>query len=69
MAQSHRRLVPDHDVRAAKHGKYKLDELDPARIARHLVSFQPDEKAIVNILAIARLSIPGIAETEEALTS
>ena len=67
MAQSHRRLVPDHDVRAAKHGKYKLDELDPARIARHLVSFQPDEKAIVNILAIARLSIPGIAETEEAL--
>jgi predicted GNAT family N-acyltransferase len=67
MAQSHRRLVPDHDVRAARHGKYKLDELDPARIAKHLVAFEPDEQVIVDILATARLSIPGIAETEEAL--
>ncbi|HTC84851.1 MAG TPA: GNAT family N-acetyltransferase [Rhizomicrobium sp.] len=67
MAQSHSRLVPDHDVRAARHGKYKLDELDPARIAKHLVSFQPDEETIVNILATARLSIPGIADTEEVL--
>lgn len=67
MAQSHRRLVPDDKVRAARHGKYKLDELDPARIARHLVSFQPDEQTIIDILATARLSIPGIAETEEVL--
>jgi predicted GNAT family N-acyltransferase len=67
MAQSHRRLVPDDSVRAARHGKYKLDELDPARIAKHLVSFQPDEQAIVDILATARLSIPGIADTQEVL--
>lgn len=67
MAQSHRRLVPDDEVRAARQGKYKLDELDPARIAKHLVSFQPDEKVIADVLALARLSIPGIAETEEAL--
>jgi predicted GNAT family N-acyltransferase len=67
MAQSHSRLVPDHDVRAARHGKYKLDELDPTRIAKHLVSFQPNEQVIIDILATARLSIPGIAETEEAL--
>jgi predicted GNAT family N-acyltransferase len=60
-------LVPDDDARAARHGKYKLDELDPARIAKHLVSFEPDEQVITDILAKARLSIPGIAEAEEVL--
>jgi len=67
MAQSHQRLVPDDAVRAARQGKYKLDELDSARIAKHLVSFQPDEQIIADILNKARLSIPGIAETEEVL--
>jgi len=67
MAQSHRRLAQDEDVRAARHGKYKLDELDPARIAKHLVLFQPTEKGVADILAKARLSIPGIAQTEEVL--
>ena len=67
MAQSHRRLVPSEDVRAARHGKYKLDELDPTRIAKHLTMFQPTEQGVADILAKARLSIPGIAETEEVL--
>jgi predicted GNAT family N-acyltransferase len=50
-----------------RHGKYKLDELDPARIAKHLIMFQPTEHAITEVYAKARLSIPGLAETEEIL--
>jgi predicted GNAT family N-acyltransferase len=67
MTQSHRRLVPDDSSRAARHGRHKLDELDPARIAKHLVMFQPLEADVANVLAKARLSIPGIAEAEEVL--
>lgn len=67
MAQAQTRLVPEDSVRAVRHGKYKLDELDPSRIAKHLTMFQPSEPAIINVLAKARLSIPGIAETQEAL--
>jgi predicted GNAT family N-acyltransferase len=67
MAQAQRRLIPEDSARAARHGKYKLDELDPSRIARHLTMFQPSEKAVIEVVAKARLSIPGIAETEEVL--
>jgi predicted GNAT family N-acyltransferase len=67
MAEAHRRLVPEDNVRAARRGRHKLDELDPARIAKHLVMFQPTESDVADILATARLSIPGIAETEEVL--
>jgi predicted GNAT family N-acyltransferase len=67
MAQFQRRLVPEDSVRAARHGKHQLDELDPARIAKHLVMFQPTEQGVADVLAKARLSIPGIAETEEVL--
>ncbi len=67
MAQAQRRLVPDESVRAARYGRHKLSELDPARIARHLVMFQPSEKALTDVVARARLSIPGIAETAEIL--
>jgi len=67
MTQAHRRLVPNDNVRAARHGKHKLDELDPARIAKHLVMFEPTASDVADILAKARLSIPGIAETEEVL--
>ena len=47
MAQAQRRLVPDESVRAARYGRHKLDEMDPGRIARHLVMFQPSEKALL----------------------
>jgi predicted GNAT family N-acyltransferase len=67
MAQSHRRLVPDDQLHAARHGRHKLDELDPARIAKHLIMFQPTESDVADILAKARLSIPGIAQEEEVL--
>ncbi len=51
----------------ARHGKYRLDELDPVRMAKHLIMFDPSEQNIVEIVAQARLSIPGITETEEVL--
>jgi predicted GNAT family N-acyltransferase len=51
----------------APHGKYKLDELDATRIADHLVLFEPSEEVIIDLVAKARLSIPGMADTEEAL--
>jgi predicted GNAT family N-acyltransferase len=67
MLQSQRKLPQTSSATAARHGKYRLDQLDPARIAKHLVMFQPTEKVVEEILAKARLSIPGIAETEEVL--
>jgi len=41
--------------------------MDPARIAKHLVTFQPSESDVVDLLKKARLSIPGIADEEEVL--
>ena len=67
MTQAQNRLVPDESVRASRYGRHRLDEMDPARIARHLVMFQPDETALIDVVAKARLSIPGIAATEDAL--
>lgn len=67
MAESHRRLVPEDSVRAARHGRHRLDEMDPTRIAKHLVAFEPTEPDVESILAKARLSIPGIAKAEEVL--
>jgi predicted GNAT family N-acyltransferase len=45
--------------------KYKLDELNPARIARHLVVFEPTEEMVSELMQKARLAIPGLAETSE----
>lgn len=67
MAQSQRNLVQSDDGKASKHGKYKLDELDPARIAKHLVMFQPDAAAVEKLVETARVSIPGMAATEQVL--
>jgi len=64
MPQSQRKPTP---TSAAPHGKYKLDELDAARIANHLLLFDPSEEVIKDLVAKARLSIPGMADTEEAL--
>jgi predicted GNAT family N-acyltransferase len=50
-----------------RHGKYKLDELDAARVAKHLTMFEPSEKIVTDLLAKAGLSIPGLAPVSEAL--
>ncbi|HKU64972.1 MAG TPA: GNAT family N-acetyltransferase [Rhizomicrobium sp.] len=64
MPQPQKRLASEESARA---GKHRLDEMNPARVAKHLVMFQPTEQGVADILAQARLSIPGIAETEEVL--
>lgn len=67
MAHAQRRLVPVETVREVRHGKYKLDELNPARVAKHLVLFEPSEEVIIDLVAKARLSVPGLAHVSEAL--
>ncbi len=67
MAQSHRRLVSDQTIQSVQHGKHKLDEMDPSRMAKHLVSFQPSERDVSDIVAKARLTVPSIAGAEEVL--
>lgn len=64
MPQSRKRLTDEEPTRA---GKHRLDQMNPAKVAKHLVMFQPTEQGVADILAKARLSIPGIAETEEVL--
>src|ERR1700754_2730590 len=66
MAQTQMRLVQD-DASQARHGKHKLDELDPARIARHLVMFEPTEAEVTSLMTKARREIPGLADTSEVL--
>lgn len=67
MAQPQKRLVEDNDSGSSRQGKHKLDELDAARVAKHLVMFQPSEKIASDLMAKARLSIPGLASTDEVL--
>lgn len=67
MAQSQRHLIPDDVVRDTRHGKHRLDELDAARVAKHLVSFEPSEEVLTALVETARLSIPGLAPVSEAI--
>ena len=48
-------------------GKHKLDELDPSRVARHLLLFYPGEALVESLMAKARLAIPGLAATADIL--
>jgi predicted GNAT family N-acyltransferase len=48
----------------ARHGKHKLDELDAARVARHLILFHPTEDVVTELMARARKEIPGLADTD-----
>ncbi|HKQ45439.1 MAG TPA: GNAT family N-acetyltransferase [Rhizomicrobium sp.] len=65
MPHSRKKSILDEPVRKSPPGKYKLDELNADRIAKHLVMFQPDEKTLAEVIAKARFSIPGIAKMEE----
>jgi predicted GNAT family N-acyltransferase len=67
MALSEQRLVQNDEKSSARHGKHKLDELDAARVARHLMLFQPTESVVEDLVARARLGIPGLADTTEIL--
>jgi predicted GNAT family N-acyltransferase len=50
---------------AEKHGRRRLDQLSGDRVAKHLVLFRPTETVVADLMAKARLSIPGLAATEE----
>jgi predicted GNAT family N-acyltransferase len=67
MAHPQKKLTPDNEFPTDGSGKYRLDQLDPARIAKHLVMFEPSEGVIADMLAKARLSIPGLAPASEAI--
>jgi predicted GNAT family N-acyltransferase len=67
MPQSQKKLSHTSGATIAPHGKYKLDQLDAARMAKHLVMFEPSEEVIADLVAKARLSIPGLASTSEAI--
>ena len=51
-------------LESSRHGKHKLDELDAARVARNLLLFDPDRDGVADLMAKARLSIPGLGKTE-----
>jgi predicted GNAT family N-acyltransferase len=64
MSLPQKEMIRDEIVTGARHGKHKLDELDASRVARHLVLFRPDEAGIADLMAKARLKIPGLGKTE-----
>ena len=67
MAHPQRKLPSDSEFPADRTGKHRLDELDAARVAKHLTMFEPSEKVLTELLAKARQSIPGLASTAAAL--
>ncbi len=67
MAGLQRKLAHSSGAPEERHGRHRLDELDPDRVARHLVIFRPDVDVVADVMARARVSIPGLAATEEVL--
>lgn len=67
MQQVQKKLVAESAPVRGRHGRHKLDELDADRVARHLVLFRPSETVVTDLMAQARLAIPGIAKTETIL--
>ncbi|MDB5740991.1 MAG: putative N-acetyltransferase YjcF, partial [Alphaproteobacteria bacterium] len=67
MAQSQRMLADIVPLEAVRAGRHKLNEMDAARIARHLVMFPANEEQVRTLLARARPTIPGLAATEDVL--
>jgi predicted GNAT family N-acyltransferase len=67
MVEINRKSSEAESISAARYAKHKLDELDASRVAKHLVMFQPSAAVVEDLMAKARLSIPGLAETSEVL--
>jgi hypothetical protein len=51
----------------ARHGKHRLDSLDPERVGRHLVMFQPTDIGVEHLMIRAHQAIPGLANTADVL--
>jgi predicted GNAT family N-acyltransferase len=67
MAHPQKKQTSNTEISTDRSGKQRLDELDPARIATQLVMFEPSEEVIADLVAKARLSIPGLAPASEAI--
>jgi predicted GNAT family N-acyltransferase len=67
MLQTRRKFSRTPSAREPRPGKHRFDELVAARMAKHLVMFEPSEEIITELVARARLSIPGLAPASEAL--
>ena len=67
MAQSRHRLISEKDAADPRQGRHKLDELNADRVAKHLLLFRPSDAAVEDLMARARIAIPGIAKTETIL--
>src|SRR5690606_28467406 len=65
MAKPQERLIEESGSSPSRQGKHKLDELDAKRIAKHLVMFQPTDEIVADLMAKARLAIPGLTDTSE----
>jgi predicted GNAT family N-acyltransferase len=59
MAWSQTKPAPEQSPKIARAGKYRLDEMDPARVAKNLVMFRPTEGDVHQMMAAAEHSIPG----------
>jgi len=66
VAQSQKRLIHPDSLPGERHGKHRLDQM-PARLAKNIVMFQPSEEVVADLMAKARLSIPGLADTAEVI--
>jgi len=64
MSHAQGEISPDGGVSSVRHGKHNLDEMDAARVAKHLVLFRPNDSTVERLLAKARASIPGFGKTE-----
>lgn len=65
MAKPQKKLLEELRSTPPRPAKHRLDEMDPTRIAKHLVAFQPTESDVADLMDRARLSVPGLAEDSE----
>jgi predicted GNAT family N-acyltransferase len=66
MAQLQKKLLQVEELATNLHGKHRLDQME-ARLARHLVLFRPNEEIVEDLLAKAKLEIPGLANGAEVV--
>lgn len=67
MVQLQEKLISGDTSDSARQGKHKLDELNAERVAKHLLLFRPADEVVEDLMAKARLAIPGLAKTETIL--
>src|SRR6266576_2032191 len=65
MTEAAIRAIHSEETVSERYGKYRLDELDANRFAKHLVFFRPTEQVVEHLMAKARLAIPGLAATAD----